>query len=294
MKYIFTFCISFILSLNLTANEPLTGTMAVLTDGIVDAKRKDAIIAFTILINRIGFKNNLIGDLKYYNSQKKILDDYLDNKIDYIIINPYYYLIHQKNLEKQTAFYWSIRRYKNKFQKMIIVTNIKSGINTINDLSNKTIILKEDNYMGKIVLNKVILKSKHREYQGYVKKVDKTLKHSTAILKTYFEKADVAIVPMHAYNLVCEMNPIVGKKLKIIYQTDHLFMPMLNLINISTSKEILKRMKKTSNSLHLTKEGQSIFSLFRISGIDVITVKELEPLIQYYQEYIILKKRYGY
>jgi ABC-type phosphate/phosphonate transport system substrate-binding protein len=281
------------LFIKIFAQEPMLGSMGVLTDGISDTKKKDNIIAFTILIYRVGYKNNMEGDLKYYDFEKNIIKDYLDNKMNYILINPYFYLKNKKILDNITAFYWSVRKYKSKFQKMVILTQKDSGIDKIDDLKNKTVIVKTDNYMGEIVLDRSILESKHISKKKYIKDMKYTTKHSTAILKTYFSKADAAIVPFYAFKLVSEMNPMVKNRLKIIYETDELFMPVISLINKSTSNQIIQTMKKTSKKLHLTKEGRNIFTLFKMTSIDELEPKDLDPLNKYYEEYINLKNKYG-
>jgi phosphonate transport system substrate-binding protein len=293
MKYIFSFITLSILILNLYAIDKIEGKMGVLTDGLVDAVHKDYSIAFNTLIHRISDDINVHGHLKYYDSEEEILKDFLENNLDYMVINPIYYLKNQKELDMDILSYWSVRKYKTKFQKMVIVVRKDSGINTVNDLKDKTVMLKNDNYMGKISLDKAILESKHISSDTYIKDFYYVSRDSTAVLKTFFSKVDASIVSQSAFDIVADMNPAVNKSLKIIYKTDSIFIPMLSIINKNISLELMKKLKKVLENFHLSVDGKNILTLFKMNRLDILEYKELDDLRKYYTHYIYLKKKYG-
>ncbi len=292
MKIIFSFLFFLIMSTNIFASTLLHGNMGILTDGVVNVKNKDYAIVFHILLNRIILEENMMGNVLYYDEAKEIIDDFLTYKVDYILLNPYYYLKNQKKLNSNIAFYWSVRKYTEKFQKMLILVKKDSNINNIGDLKDKTIMLQSANQMGKVLLDKLVLEKEHISSKNYVKDIQELTYHSTAILKTFFGKTDATIVPKYAYDLVCEMNPSVKKLLKIIYETKPIFTPILCLIHKKTSTAMIQRMQKVSKKFHTTVDGKNILALFKMKQLDVITIKELDPLINFYKEYESLYKKY--
>ncbi len=294
MKYIFSFIFIGISVLNLYAVDKIKGKMGILANGIVDSVHKDYSVAFDILVQRISDDVNVSAELEYYHTEKKILKEFLDDKLDYIIINPIYYLENQDILNDRILSYWSVRKYKTKFQKMVVVVRKDSGINTIDDLKDKVVMMKNDNYMGKVSLDKALLKSKHTICKNYIEKFSLVPRHSTSVLKTFFSKVDAAVIPEYAYNIVAEMNPAVKKSLKIIYETDKIFIPLLSVINKDISPKLMKKLKRVLETFHLSVDGKNILTLFKMNRLDVLEPKDLDDLRKFYKEYIDLLKKYGY
>lgn len=294
MKSVLSFLVFGIFVSSLFALQPIEGNMGVLTDGISNTKDKDYSVAFNILINRVSAKNAIGGEMKSYDNADKMINDFLQHKLDYIMMNPYYFLKNQKRLNKQVAFYWSVRKYKKKFEKMLILAPKDKEIKNVMDLRDKDIMLKDDNFMGKVVLDKALLMSeKHHGYKEYIHSFIPVKTHSRAILQLYFGKTDAAIVPQYAYEFMCEMNPAVEKKVKIIYKTEAIFMPILSMVHSKTPSELIERMKITSKSLHTTEDGKNVLSLFKMTDLDALEYEELQKLREYYEEYEKLQKEYG-
>jgi ABC-type phosphate/phosphonate transport system substrate-binding protein len=294
MKSVLSFLVLGIFISSLFAIEPVNGNMGLLRDGIAGTQKKDYAIAFDILLRRISTKKAMIGTLNYYDEIDAIMDDFLAHKLDYIMLNPYFFLENQKKLQGKVSLYGSVRKYKNKFEKMFIVVAKDSDINDITDLKAKKIMLKDDNYMGKVVLNKALLESKiHQSYIGYIDKIITVNTHSRALLQLYFAKTDAAIIPQYAYDLMCDMNPAVKKRTKIIYKTDALFMPIMSLMHIKSSPVLVARVKETAKSFHQSAEGQNLLDLFKMTNLDTLEYEELQKLREYYDEYKKLQKKYG-
>ena len=78
--------------------------MGVLTDGIADAKQKDYSIAFKILINKISGTQDIVGKLRYYDSEEVIIEDFITHRVDYIVINPLFYLKNQTKLDEDILY----------------------------------------------------------------------------------------------------------------------------------------------------------------------------------------------
>ena len=281
-------------TLPLFALKSFDGNIGVLRDGIADTKTKDYAIAFELLIQKIGFKRNIIMNLTNYDDVNKITNDFTKHKLDYIMINPYYFLGNQEKLAEHAALSWAIRKGENKFYKMVILARKDFNIKNVTDLKNKKVILKNDNYLGKMVLNKTLLESKeHHIYKGYIDSLMPVKTNSRAILQLYFKKADVAVVPKFIYDFMSEMNPDIKMKIKIIHETEPVFISLINMLHIDTPKDTIKKMMETTYDLHTTVDGKNVFNLFKMKRMDAVSNKELQKLKNYYNEYMKLKKKYS-
>jgi ABC-type phosphate/phosphonate transport system substrate-binding protein len=294
MKFVISLFISSIFSIFLIAAELQYANMGILNDGIANTKGKDYSVAFEILIRKISAKNDMTGKMTSYDKATDIVHDFIVHKLDYIMINPYYLLENENRLIKNTAVFWSVRKAKDKFEKMLVLVGRNKGINKISDLKNKTVALKEDNYMGKVVLDKALLESSvHHSYKHYIKNIQTVKTHSRAILQLYFGKIDAAIVPKYTYDLMCEMNPAVKKRVKVIYETKSLFMPIVCMVNKKTKHQIINDMKTGAASFPYTKNGRNVLALFKMTHLDIFKDEELKVLRNYYHEYKTLEKKYG-
>jgi ABC-type phosphate/phosphonate transport system substrate-binding protein len=297
MKLAFSFVlIGFFIVFSVNAQEMIYGKMGVLAHGISNTKSKDYRVAFKILVGEIGKKEHLIGEIKNYTQVKNIIDDFVVHKLDYIMINPYYIVKYHKKLKGHVAVYWSERKADSKYESMIVLVRKKSGINTLSDLKNKCVSIKDDNYMAKVVLDKALLASKiHHSYKNYIKNLSMVKTNSRAILQLYFGKTDAVIVPRYTYRFMQEMNPSIKKNLKIVYKTDAIFTPIVAMVNKQSSSAIIKGIQRGTESLSHTKNGKNILVLFKMKKVDIMNDVELEKLIAYYEKYRKLKRAYdGY
>jgi len=290
--YFFKSLFILLISISLYSEELVDGKMGILTNGITNASNKEYGILFGILLEKLSANEDVKSKLKYYEDEKLILNEFIEHKLDYVAVNPIYYLKNQNLLDPYVKYYWSLRKYESKFQKMILVVRKDSKINSIKDLKQKRVKLEKNNFMGKLVLDKVVLEKTHIRYKHYIKSLDYTNTDLSAVLQVYFKKSDVAIIPQSAYDLICEMNPAIHKSIKVIYDTKHIFMPILSLVNNQSSKMLFPKMKKIFDNIHKSSAGKNFFELIKMKNVDVISQKDLEPLKKYYEEYIILKNKY--
>jgi len=290
--YFFKSLFILLITISLYSEAIIDGKMGILTSGITNASNKEYGILFGILLEKLSANEDVKSKLKYYEDEKLILNEFIEHKLDYVAVNPIYYLKNQDLLDPYVKYYWSLRKYESKFQKMILVVRKDSKINSVKDLKEKKVILEKNNFMGKLVLDKVLLKTINIRYKDYIKKLYLTNTDLSAVLQVFFKKSDVAIIPQSAYDLICEMNPAINKSIKIIYDTKHIFMPILSIVNNQSSKILFPKMKKIFDNVHKSIEGKNFFELIRMKNVDVLSQKELEPLKKYYAEYIILKNKY--
>ena len=290
---VFLFIISF---LNISLPAQITNDKAIigyLFDGMNDIRSKDAQVAFSIWVKELSLSEKLDVKVKYYETDKEIVKDYKNKKFKLLILNPLFYLQHQANINPITKEYWLTQRSHKKYERMVLLVKKNSGIKGIDDLKGKTVAIKDDNYVGKLFLEKEILQNSHIVSREYIKEFVNTKKHSTAILKTFFSKVDACIVPEYTLDLIGEMNPAVTSSLITISHTPHIYTAAIIMFHTDTEDAMITAFRRNTSKLDQSVRGQNILDLFKMKGLFQIDSKELQPLKNYYEEYLSLLNKYG-
>lgn len=267
--------------------------IAFLTDGISDIKYKDTRIAFTMWFNDFAKLDNLHVSIEFVNNKNDLIKDFLEGKYELIGLNSFYYYENHTKIDPLIKEFWSIQRGEYLHEKNLILAHKDSRIKKLSDLHSKKLVIRKGNYMGRLFLDKELLENLQTDSYKHLKSIYTTNKHSTAILNTFFKKADACVVPEYSFNLLKEMNPALGKDLVVIKESERIFVPVLTVTHTKTKDNMLHIYAKHASSLNSTSRGQNILNLFKMQGIYKIEKEELEPLKKYYQKYLILKKKYG-
>ena len=114
-------------------------------------------------------------------------------------------------------------------------------------------------------------------------------KESKAVLDTFFNKSDVALVRSKTWKINCELNPQVGKKLQLIKSTDAIFMKNFSLISKKMSPIIKKKYLEALGRLNESVEGRQMMRMFKFNAIYPITTEQLKSLEDFYDEYLKIK-----
>lgn len=266
---------------------------AYLTDALSDLSYKDGRIAFGMWMQELSGREDININISYYDSSESILQDFRDSTVKLIGINPFFYLEDYQAYGTSASHIWAAQVGETLFEKMVLLVSTESSIDSLLALKGKRIIRAEDNLLGGLFLDAELLKDQHVLSDGFIKEMLITRKNSTAILKTYFGKADACVVPEVAYRLATEMNPSLSRKLHVLVESSKVFIPMLLLIHKDTDEGLYNAFHRNATTLDQTLRGQNILSLFKMRRLFVLSDEQLRPLQHYYSEFLALKQRYG-
>ena len=282
-----------VLSTPLHAKEKLKmSTIACLTDGLDDIKYKEIRLAFDLWNNEVVQNQNIEVKTLYYSDHTSIIKDFKNHIFETLRLNPIYYLQYQEDIDLIAEDYYIMQRAETHYEKMLLLVRNNSGIKNLEDLKDKVIGIKNDSYQAEFFLNKEMLEYLHRDSNGYIKEFKKTKKYTTALLNVFFKKVDACIVPEYVVKLVNEMNPLVGKVLIPIVQSQNIFMPSMAILHKDTPPFLKEMYRKNITNLEETVRGKNILTLFKIKRIRLIKLNELKALKAYYKEYLALQKKY--
>lgn len=286
-----TICIITLLFSSLYGKE-IKGVAGYLTDGMDNIKYKDTHIALKMWMDDFTHESNAVVDLIFYNSSEEIIKDFVDTKLTYMLMNPIFYLENQIVIDALAEEFWIFQKTNKQFERYFIITRKDSQIQTLHDLKNKTIATKSDNYLGKMFLDTELLRVTHKESQGFIKAYVDTKEFSTAILNTYFGKVDACIVPEYALELVAEMNPSIKLDLKVLTQSEEIFISLISIFRKGTDPDLMKSYRSNIHDLRKSARGKNILNLFKMQGHSNISKEKLLATKKYYKEYLRLRKKY--
>ncbi len=266
---------------------------AYLTNGMNDLGYKDGRMAFSMWMQELSGKENIDLNISYYDSPEEILKDFQASTVKLIGINPLFYLEDSQAYGTSASHIWAAQVGESFFEKMVLLVSKEGSIDSLLALKGKRIIRAEDNLLGRLFLDTELLKAQHVLSSGHIKEMMITKKNSTAILKTYFGKADACIVPELAYRLATEMNPSLGRRLHILAESPRVFTPILLLIHEDTDDGLYNAFHRNATTLDQTPRGQNILDLFKMRRLFVLSDEQLRPMRQYYSEFLASKQRYG-
>jgi ABC-type phosphate/phosphonate transport system substrate-binding protein len=153
-------------------------------------------------------------------------------------------------------------------------------IKKINDLKNKSIALKSDDYLSSIYLKKILSKE-----NIIIENRDFFKDYNTVLLKTLFGSYDACIIPSYAYEILKELNPIINDKLVILEKTKEIFTNHLILFNKNYDSKKLIELENRIDIFKNTVKKEEIFSLLNIEDTFFVNIDELSNLHEFYLDY---------
>jgi ABC-type phosphate/phosphonate transport system substrate-binding protein len=270
------------------ANSPNLKNLIVYTKGFPEIQRKDAEIAIDTWMSHLDFRGVKVN-LEFVDDDKEAIDKYINKNYDFLALNTINYIDNKNNLDPYTIKYMTTVMGYNAKQKYTLLVNRDSNIKTIKDLKNKKVAIIEHFNTGKIFLDKELLEKTNEISDTYLN-LQRTKKHSTTILKTFFKKFDACVVPTYKFDFMLEMNPSISKKLFKLKESEKIFIPTMSLFrkkDLPNYEEFVNELIVYSNIA----EENSLLSIFKLRKIVLIKKEDFYPMIRYYKRYQYLLEK---
>jgi ABC-type phosphate/phosphonate transport system substrate-binding protein len=260
----------------------------------IDSKQlyKNSRSALNIWVNDFTKNIHKNINMKIYTNKEEILKDYISHKMDIVAISAHSYLLNKKKYDDYSIDYWELRRSEIKpLQKMYLVVNRDSNINSILDLKNKKIGIDIENKFGKIFFEKTYLDGSKKNAKDITSKIDYN-KSNSLLLKTYFAKYDASVITSHEYEVMLELNPAIKKKIKILKSSPEIFPHIIVLFHKNNTGKNIKTFKSTLSKFFKNENKQELFDILEIKDLIMSNKKNFDNLNEYYQEYLKLKSKF--
>ncbi len=209
-------------------------------------------------------------------------------EIDMVIAPPILLVRYFKRHELQDGFAGVLAGKRS--DSILVVTRRDKNIKNIGDLKGKHVLLPANDDFAEMYLDSLFLEHFHKPIQKVAGSIDKQNKSSRIVLDIYFNKADVGVVYLNAFEVTSELNPDIAQKLTILEQYS---IKSRSFSFFVRGYPFAKEMSSLADYKFKNSErSKQILEVFKTSEIDTCKISELEAFEKFYQRYQSLKKQY--
>ncbi len=230
----------------------------------VDVNTTDALAATRVWARAIAQKKGFeIEDPYILEDTSTASEAFRDQRIDIAAILTREYL---EIRDKVTLTpYFAAKRNGRVQQDCLLVVHAQSGINRIEDLAGKDILIfaSMEGSLGRVWLENILLEKGFASCEKYFRHVTLLQKVSRTVLPVYFRQADACLVTRYGYETMAELNPQLKSQLKVV-AVSPAFMSAVICARANFESPYKQMVLDALRTLHLDPKGQQLLMLFKI------------------------------
>jgi hypothetical protein len=207
---------------------------------------------------------------RIYDDFNLLKKDISRNKLDLLVLSTKEYF-DIKNKEKIIPFQVYMHG-DYVLNKMFLICRNDAGINTINDLKEKKIIIcktfKGNENLNSIWFQTLILQNKEDYKNRYASNITYLEKPLRCVADVFLKKADALVISDAEFESVKSLNPQFGHQLKLVASSKPLLYSVLcYTTKIKTQKLFtLDEFAQKLDKMHESKVGKQFLTIFRIDS----------------------------
>lgn len=154
---------------------------------------------------------------------------------------------------------------KGIFEQFVLLVRKDSGLETIRDLKNKRLTLETDQKgtLPQMWLETLLMQEGGGERtKPFFASIKATRGASQTVLPVFFRQADGCIVTRHAFDTVVELNPQLGKHLRVI-ESSPAFVSSIGCLRKDYFEKYNDVLTKQLILLHEDPQGKQLLTLFK-------------------------------
>lgn len=175
-----------------------------------------------------------------------------------------------------------------------MISNSEKDLKGFKDLKNKKLVLKDDDKIAKIWLDKNSYELNKNSSIKLLEELKKEKNDRRVVFNVFFGKSDYGIVTKEAWDIIVDFNPAIKKKVKVLEVSENIFIDNLGIYSKYSNKESRDFFFKKGNNPETLKSDTAlkILDLLKLDGIFFIEYDFLNDLDKFFKEYFELEKRY--
>ena len=271
----------FLLSISLQANNVYFGYGS---DTMSQYNKKDTMIALEVWIKEIMKDEEENVLFSFYDNSQKMAEDLKSGKLDIVITFGLEFVKYFEKTELVNGFTGGMNN--RALENLILVVPSSSSAENLLGLKKPLIALQKDEAVSKLYSKYYFLKHTQEEKVKFLN----VSKRQEALLKVFFHNADAAVVTEKTFNFAKELNPQIGKNLKIIEHTD---IPAGSFGFFRKGVDMELRQRIIEKALIITKSnrGRQIMDVFQTDQVVETSLSDLVPIERLYNDYRSLKTK---
>ncbi len=230
-----------------------------------------------VLIKLFREKYNLDTELiaTVFNTMEEMEEALAKKNVDMVVLTSSEYFLLKDQYKLEPALAGVID--ENFYSQYIMLTHNDSKINSVTELSRKSLSQPKDKLNPLLLrwLNKLLADNNKPQREQFFSKISFEEKDANAVYSLFFKRTDCAIVQKNVFNTVCELNPQIGKALKIIASSPPIILSLATYRKDSDTTSV-KLFYDVAKNINTIKEGTNILKLFKTKRLIEVTEKDLE------------------
>ncbi len=234
-----------------------------------DVDPKDAEAALRVWVNELAAQYDFHVDIKMYKDVEELVKDFHRRKLDFIVLNSVDYL-RQSGALKAGPDVTQIRNGKATVKYVVLVGD-RAAQGAIEGMKQKKLAVARGHSLGRIFLDVWLMRNKLQPAERFFSDIQEKSKDAQAILDTFFGRSDACLVTEAAYKMMVELNPQVGKKLRVVAESPEL-VASVGVFHPDYPQELRQRAIKGMSSDYMQHErGKQIILLFNVERMERIS-----------------------
>ncbi|BCG65946.1 MAG: hypothetical protein methR_P3818 [Methyloprofundus sp.] len=217
-----------------------------------------------------------------YTSIALMRNDFDRGKINVILASPLN-IINEFDLNQLADGYMAVKQDKVA-DKLLLVTQKQSGINSIQDCKNKQLMLVENDAIGTMYIDVLMLQAFDKPAKSIFKSIQYAQKSNQLVLNLFFDRTEVIIVYKHFYELANELNPQIKNQTQVIATLDKV--PHgLGFFHKKVPSAFREKVLAEFFKLEQTPRGEQLLTVFHAEKLVPASIDNLIAIKQLKQQY---------
>ena len=261
------FCI---LCWNAQADEPAKFHLRIgfSSRAFVNVPSEDIRVAIRMLSQKVARKTVGSAESRIYDSTQEIERDLKARQVDLLVLMPEEFIFLRNRVPLEPMAVTSTD--SGNTVEILLLVRKESKFTGIGELRDRAIVMppKISQYgnLYYIWVETLLLREGIPEMARFFSSVREARTSSQGLLPVFFRKADACVVTSNTYDLACELNPQIGRELKVIARIKGLAGGVI-AIRRDLPEERKQRVRRALLTLHEDQEGKQMFVLFKLSRL---------------------------
>jgi ABC-type phosphate/phosphonate transport system substrate-binding protein len=171
-------------------------------------------------------------------------------------------------------------------ESYVLVTSVETTLESLSKSPQRRLMTESigDQSIGLIWLDTVLWDHGYAARTEFFTTIRHADKPARIVLPVFFRQAEACLVPESAYDTMAELNPQIGKRLKVLLRSPG-FVRTVNCLLDNLHPDFVAIMRENALHMNDTVEGRQLAMIFQIKGSFLYSPKYLKETQRVYQQY---------
>lgn len=237
---------------------------------------------------------SVIASTRYYKDIHTFETAVRQGEIQLSIVDSWTFLKMEKDNFNGTPCFVSMAQGRIG-KRYLILKRCDSEIKTLMDLKGQDLVVfgSANNSLGRPWLETLLLCNNVHSPETFFQSIKYVTSPIEAVLPVFFGKIGACLVDDTSFEIMTELNPQVGKKLKILKSSDLLVDGLVISSNAgwTGAEEFKKAAMKSLAEMHLQPTGQQLLALFKTDKLIAFSEEYLDTVRSLYATHELMQNK---